>query len=187
MSSSVPLEIASTIQSASIKRNPSPNHDINPSTAAFSKEPVSVHPEYAYGDKDSIDGGEEVEDIPCDVIRPLPRRASFPPIPDLRFEQSYLASIAHADTYWKVAFITIRDQVCMPLIQGIAVTLLWAGWKHWNKNAQLSGNSAGARVRRWWYTVNNWPIKEKIAEIGRNARLAAETGDYYQNLVSAGE
>lgn len=203
MSASVPLEIASTIQSASIKRNPSPNHDINPSTAASSKEPVSVHPDYAYGDKGSIDG-EEIEDIPYDVIRPLPRRASFPPIPDLRFEQSYLASIAHADSYWKVAFITLRDQVllhfssfphyiirlyihnrqadshiqvCMPLIQGIVLNLFYAGWKHWNKNAKLSGNSAGARVRRWWYNVNNWPIKKKIAEIGKNAKLAAEMGD----------
>ncbi|ESZ95004.1 hypothetical protein SBOR_4624 [Sclerotinia borealis F-4128] len=200
MSSSVPLEIASTIQSASIKRDPSPNHDINPSTAASSKVPVSVHPDYAYDDKDSIDGGEEeIEDIPYDVIRPLPRRASFPPIPDLRFEQSYLASIAHADSYWKVAFITIRDQVispflaiassplCMPLIQGIAVTLLWAGWKHWNKNTKLSGNNAGARVHRWWYTVNNWPIKERIAEIGKNAKLAAEMGDFYENQASAGD
>ncbi|TGO51443.1 hypothetical protein BCON_0161g00160 [Botryotinia convoluta] len=187
MSSSAPLEIASTIQSASIKRDPSPNHDINPTTAASSKEPVTVHPDYAFDDKNSIDGEEEIEDIPYDVIRPLPRRASFPPIPDLRFEQSYLASIAHADSYWKVAFITIRDQLCMPLIQGIAVTLLWAGWKHWNKNAKLSGNSAGARVRRWWYTVNNWPIKEKIAEIGKNAKLAAELGDYYKTQASAGD
>lgn len=111
MSSSAPLEIASTIQSASIKRDPSPNHDINPTTAASSKEPVIVHPDYAFDDKDSIDGEEDIEDIPYDVIRPLPRRASFPPIPDLRFEQSYLASIAHADSYWKIAFITIRDQV----------------------------------------------------------------------------
>jgi len=112
MSSDAPLEIASTIQSASIKRDPSPNHDINPTTTASSKEPVTVHPDYVFDDKDGIDGEEEIEDIPYDVIRPLPRRASFPPIPDLRFEQSYLASIAHADSYWKVAFITIRDQVC---------------------------------------------------------------------------
>lgn len=121
MSSDAPLEIASTIQSTSIKRDPSPNHDINPTTTASSKEPVTVHPDYAFDDKDSIDGEEETEDIPYDVIRPLPRRASFPPIPDLRFEQSYLASIAHADSYWKVAFITIRDQVCFFVSQDLSI------------------------------------------------------------------
>lgn len=124
MSSSIPLEIASTIQSASIKRNPSPNHDINPSTAASRKQPVAIDPEF--DEKDSIDGAdeEEIEDIPYDVIRPLPRRASFPPMPDLRFEQSYLASIAHADTYWKVAFITIRDQVRLTLLFPAAINSL---------------------------------------------------------------
>jgi hypothetical protein len=65
----------------------------------------------------------------------------------------------------------------MPLLQGVVMTLFVAGWKHWNRNTQLSGNSAGARVRRWWYNVNNWPIKDKLANIGEDAKLAAEMGD----------
>jgi len=119
MSSSLPLQIAETIQTASIKRNPSPTHDVNPSTAASRKEPVqfshqppvsdSSIEKYAYDEDDAIDEEEE-EDIPYSVLKPTPRRASFGPLPDLRFEQSYLASIAGADSRWKVLYITARDQ-----------------------------------------------------------------------------
>jgi Autophagy receptor ATG43 len=122
MSSSIPLQIAETIQTASIKRNPSPAHDINPSTAASRKEPVqfahqpplsdSSVEKYAYDEDDAIDEDEE-EDIPYSVLKPAPRRTSFGPLPDLRFEQSYLASIAGADSNWKVLYITARDQVCL--------------------------------------------------------------------------
>ena len=119
MSDSVPLQIAETIQTASIKCTPSPSHDINPSTAASSKEPVSLHqqpasdsPEkYTYDDYGLDD--EDEEDIPYSVIKPVPRRRSFGPLPDLRFEQSYLASIAGAETKGRVAWITIRDQVML--------------------------------------------------------------------------
>lgn len=40
-----------------------------------------------------------------------PRSRNWGPLPDLRFEQSYLASIAGAKTSWGVAMITLRDQV----------------------------------------------------------------------------
>lgn len=121
MSSSIPLQIAETIQTASINRAPSPSHDLNPSTAASSKQPVTLEhhttsnfstDKYSYDDDDQLDDDEDEEDIPYDVLRPTPRRQSFAPLPDLRFEQSYLASIAGADKVWKVLAITIRDQVC---------------------------------------------------------------------------
>ena len=51
-------------------------------------------------------------------------------------------------------------QVMMPLVQGVLYNLAVCGWQHWNKNARMSGNSAGARLRRWWYQVNNWKIPE---------------------------
>ena len=121
MASSVPLQIAETIQTASINRTPSPSHDLNPSTAASKKEPVTFTPrapasdssldKFAYDDEDGIEQDDE-EDIPYGVLKPTPRRQSFGPLPDLRFEQSYLASIAGADTKWKVIAITVRDQVC---------------------------------------------------------------------------
>lgn len=124
MSSSIPLQIAETIQTASINRNPDPAHDINPSTAASAKQPVTVsHHKPSSDDSHGLEGsaydevadidddGDDAEDFPYDVVRPLPRRASLPPLPDMRFEQSYLASIARAETYSMVAYITIRDQV----------------------------------------------------------------------------
>lgn len=61
------------------------------------------------GEVDDID--DDDEDIPYSVLRPAPRAYNLPPLPDLRFEQSYLRSISGADTWWKVALITARDQV----------------------------------------------------------------------------
>jgi Autophagy receptor ATG43 len=104
MADSVPFEIASTIQTASINRHPDPRHDLNPSTAASKREPVTISSD------DISDVGED--EIPLSVLRPLPRRHTLPPLPDLRFEQSYLRSIEKADTWAKVAWITFRDQAC---------------------------------------------------------------------------
>jgi hypothetical protein len=118
MSDSLVMEIGSTIQSASIKRDPSPHHDLNPSTAASKKESVKLSQQssdssYIYEDGEGIDGDEEEEEVSYSVLKPLPRRQSFGPLPDLRFEQSYLSSIAGAESNWGVAFITIRDQVIL--------------------------------------------------------------------------
>jgi hypothetical protein len=104
MADSVPFEIASTLQTASINRHPDPRHDMNPSTAASRREPVIISSD------DMSDVGED--EIPLSVLRPLPRRHALPPLPDLRFEQSYLRSIEKADSWAKVAWITFRDQVC---------------------------------------------------------------------------
>ncbi|KAI1358598.1 hypothetical protein F5Y08DRAFT_111089 [Xylaria arbuscula] len=170
--SSVPTQIAEVIQTAHINREPSPRHDLNPSTAASTRESAYIPKERQQQQRDahllgeegeSIDGEDE-EDIPLSVlVRPRGaerrRRApSFPPMPDLRFEQSYLHSIAGAESWGRVAWITVRDQIMMPLAQGVLYNLAIVGWQHWNRNAQMSGSSAGARLRRWWYGVNNWPL-----------------------------
>jgi hypothetical protein len=113
MASSVPLQIAETIQTAHINRHPSPEHDINPSTAASRKEPVTLEKHTPLFPDDGIDEDEDEdeEDVPYSVLRPKARRAHLPPIPDLRYEQSYLHSIRSADTWWRVVLITARDQV----------------------------------------------------------------------------
>ena len=105
------LQFAETLQTASIKRHPSPSHDINPSTAASRKEPVRFESDPDLDDVLSDAENADEDEIPESVLRPVPRKAQLPPLPDLRFEQSYLASIKDADTWQKVAFITIRDQV----------------------------------------------------------------------------
>ncbi|KAI1500474.1 hypothetical protein F5X99DRAFT_236240 [Biscogniauxia marginata] len=188
MSSELPTQVASTLQSAHIKRDPSPAHDVNPSTAASTRRPVqqqarksnhkkhrrrgssgggSIYADPSDDDDDDYDYEEDEdeddddEDIPLSVLRPRHRNRSFPPMPDLRFEQSYMHSLRGAESWWKVVWVTVRDQVMMPFAQGILYNLAICGFQHWNRNAQLSGNSAGARIRRWWYRVNKWALPEK--------------------------
>lgn len=127
-------ELASTVQSTHINRDPSPAHDLNPSTAASTRRPLHKHRRHrrgsdgAYADPSDDDDddddfdydddeGDDV-DVPLSVLRPREHpgsqhkaRGSFPPMPDLRFEQSYLHSIRSADSWWKVAWVTVRDQV----------------------------------------------------------------------------
>jgi len=104
------MQLVETIQTASIKKHPSPEHDLNPSTAASRKEPVRFDSSADEDVLSDIDDAE-VDEIPESVLRPAPRKNQLPPLPDLRFEQSYLASIQHAETWQSVAFITLRDQV----------------------------------------------------------------------------
>lgn len=183
MANSVPLQIAETIQTATIVHDPTAERNIAPSTAADVREPVVLE---KVGSRkgldedplelDPLDDEEEDDedgDSPYSVIRPWDptvdryaqsgRAASrphqqLPPLPDLRFEQSYLRSLAAADKWWKVALITVRDQMLMPFVQGLLYNLAVCGWQYWNRSAKLSGQSVGARVRRWWWGVNNWTI-----------------------------
>lgn len=103
--SNAPVEIASAIQSASINRHPSPRRDFNPSTAASQKQPVTIACSPA-------ESNVAEDEIPLSILRPMPRRATMPPLPDLRFEQSYLKSIEGAKSWKGVLWITFRDQVC---------------------------------------------------------------------------
>jgi Autophagy receptor ATG43 len=103
MASNLPIEIASTLQGASINRHPDARLDVNPSTAASRKNPVRI--------SSSADLSDVDDEIPASFLRPIPRRTTLPPLPDLRFEQSYLRSIEKATTWPQVAWITFRDQV----------------------------------------------------------------------------
>jgi hypothetical protein len=107
MDSDVPGEIASTLQGASINRHPSVRYDLNPSTAASEKQPVTLD---SYPDPDA-DSDIAEDEIPVSVLNPVPRKQNMPPLPDLRFEQSYLKSIESAESWQGVAWITLKDQV----------------------------------------------------------------------------
>lgn len=103
----LPATITSTIQSASLNRAPSPTHDLAPSSTVSCKLPVEV---------DSLPASAPQSDhvtasSPTYAVRPAPRRAALPPLPDLRFEQSYLASLKNARGWKAVCWITVRDQV----------------------------------------------------------------------------
>ena len=74
----------------------------------------------------------------------------------------------------------------MPLVQGVAWTLIVAGWRHWNAGASFSGRTAGARIRRWWWGVNNWEIPDKDPGTLRNRAAAEGAADYYVGKAKAG-
>lgn len=159
MSDSVVPEVASILQSASLNRQPSPTHDINPSTAASKQEPIQI------SSSSPTSSASTGASIPSSALNPTshppkarPRTSTLPPLPELRFEQSYLASLKDANSAWDVAYITTRDQVIMPLLQGTLWTLCLSGWRYWNRSSALKGESVGAQVRRWWWGVNNWSL-----------------------------
>jgi hypothetical protein len=186
MASNPAVELASTLQSASVKRHPSPHHDVNPSTAASSKVPgtATVHSPSSSLKSATTSSGRIPSDI-VDEVSPRPRRSTLPPLPDLRFEQSYLASIKNADTWSKVAYITIRDQVMMPLTQGIVWNLVLFGWRNWNRGAKFSGQTLGSRVRRWWWNVNNWePPKADLPKEAKRT-IASEVEDVRHSSIGA--
>ncbi|KAJ9653783.1 hypothetical protein H2198_007072 [Neophaeococcomyces mojaviensis] len=176
-------ELASIVQSTHIQHEPDPEHDINPSTAASEKIPAVMVPgdDLSPSDQEHIlDDASETSTIPSDIIVPRPRQPPgrhHLPLPDLRFEQTYLASIKSADTNWKVAYITIRDQVLLPLVQGVGYHMLIFGWRHWNRGSKFVGQTLGAKVRRWWWEVNGWK-KPKDAKPIRE-RFAREAKDFY--------
>lgn len=92
------IQAAETIQTASINPPPhSPQTGVNPKASRFHRVP-SVSDAGSFS-TDTVD--------PSRTVSSLPRR---PPLPDLRFEQSYLASLRGAETWGRVAWITIRDQ-----------------------------------------------------------------------------
>ncbi|KAG5930386.1 hypothetical protein E4U42_001632 [Claviceps africana] len=155
---SVVAEVAETIQAGHIRSHPDLDFDAAPSTAADKKEQYTLHSPRSSDDDLAHELDRHDDDIPYSVLRPARKSHNLPPLPDLRFEQSYLRSISRADTWWKVLLITTRDQVIMPLAQGVIYNLLLCGWQHWNQSAKLHGTTAGSRLRRWWYGVNKWTI-----------------------------
>lgn len=72
-SSDIPMQIAETIQTAHINREPSAAYDINPSTAADTRLPVQLE------DRKVEDDDED--DIPTSVLRPVRRFDHLPPLP----------------------------------------------------------------------------------------------------------
>lgn len=101
------IQLAETIQTASLNRHPSPSRDINPSTSISQKVPTHA---FHRSPSDAASLSSDIVD-PSRAIRPATQRAPLPPMPDLRFEQSYLASLKGAETWRQIAWITTRDQV----------------------------------------------------------------------------
>ena len=95
------LEVPETIQTAYMHST----HFRGPDASPLPRRDYRIH---------RVPSASDVGSIDTDIVPPS-RTAKAqhrrPPIPDLRFEQSYLASISGAETWGKVAWITTRDQV----------------------------------------------------------------------------
>lgn len=50
----------------------------------------------------------------------------------------------------------------MPLSQGLVYNLALFGWRAWNTDVAFQGAGVGARVRRWWWGVNNWKLPGQV-------------------------
>ena len=109
------IQVAETIQTAHIKHHPSAAHDLAPSTAADTKERVQLDHSASLDAISDIDEDE----IPVSILKSPPRRPQMPPLPDLRFEQSYLASIKDTKSWHGVAYITVRDQVTSNILHHV--------------------------------------------------------------------
>ncbi|ORY13810.1 hypothetical protein BCR34DRAFT_623599 [Clohesyomyces aquaticus] len=181
MSSDAPAELTSILQSASIQRHPSPRHDLNPPTAASSKQPVQFNDHPDPDDEDSV----AEDEVPLSTLRPIPRRQNMPPLPDLRFEQSYLKSIEKAKSWKGVLWITVRDQVIMCFASGVLWTLVLSGWRHWNRETKFSGRSVGARLRRWWWGVNKWALPTEKKGGLRDTKLVRKARDARHSLMDS--
>lgn len=168
-------EIASTIQATSIKRHPDPDHDLDPSTSASQKRPVKIsnvvpfRSSFTDSPGTSPPSAHPDDEIPLSVLQPAGRSHALPPLPDMRFEQSYLARIKHCQTTSAVAWVTVFDHVIMPLTQGILWNLALFGWRSWNRGVKFQGRGFGARVRRWWWGVNKWKLP-KVEEKAQKVR-----------------
>lgn len=121
-----------------------------PSTSADAVHPVPSNLDLDV-DLDSDDGGASISssilDRPSSALGtyyPHGRRQPMPPLPDLRFEQSYLASIAPAKgVWWKIALITLKDQVALAFMQGFGFKIITLGWRRWNSAVRFAGNGMG--------------------------------------------
>lgn len=70
----------------------------------------------------------------------------------------------------------------MPLVQGMAWTLVVAGWRFWNRSSQFSGQNVGAKIRRWWWGVNNWKIPAH-GSILRDQNVAEDAREFYESKI----
>lgn len=105
-------------------------------------------------EQENDDEEEEADSISSEarVVKPVPQ---VRPPPDLRFEESYLRAISAAEgKWWKIAYITVRDQVFMPLVQGTIWSFLLLSASSMRARSGGSGRYYGSSIVRWWRSIN---------------------------------
>jgi hypothetical protein len=75
----------------------------------------------------------------------------------------------------------------MPLVQGMAWSLIVSGWRYMNRETKFSGQTVGAKLRRWWWGVNNWKVPEdKWQRTVRDKKLAESFQEFVTTRLSSG-
>lgn len=72
----------------------------------------------------------------------------------------------------------------MPLIQGMAWTLIVSGWRYFNRSTKFSGQSIGAKIRRWWWETNGWKVPQGSGTL-RDRGMAEKVEDYVVGTFSS--
>lgn len=62
--------------------------------------------------------------------------------------------------------------------------LVMSGWRHWNRGSQFSGRTVGARIRRWWWEVNNWKVPAKNTT--SNSDKVRQVEEYFVDKLGSG-
>jgi len=74
----------------------------------------------------------------------------------------------------------------MPLVQGMAWTLIVSGWRYFNRGTQFSGQTVGAKIRRWWWETNNWKLPVGASGTLRDRGTAEKVEDYVVGELGSG-
>ena len=180
--------VQTAVQDSHFIRNPSPSRDIAPSTSA-DRAPVSIvrdalpsiqfsssradlhhlsqHHHERDDDDDETVSEISLEDSPHPSSRPKPRRPNLPPIPDLRFEQSYLKQLeaAKGSILWMI-IITIREQVLFPGIQGFLWALGRAGIRTLRTRQVENGREWGEWIRDFFGRLGRTDTTMMMGERG---------------------
>lgn len=68
----------------------------------------------------------------------------------------------------------------------MAWTLVVSGWRFFNRDTKLAGQTVGARVRRWWWGVNNWAVPDNAKGTLRDEKMAKDAEDYFTTRLATG-
>lgn len=52
------------------------------------------------------------------------------------------------------------------------------GWRHWNRGTKFRGRGVGAKVRKWWWGVNNWKLPEENIKT-KDAKVLKKAEDFF--------
>ncbi|KAK9473700.1 uncharacterized protein V1510DRAFT_413651 [Dipodascopsis tothii] len=105
---------------------------------------------YSSSSSSSSSSCHSLDDISSRRRGLVPAGPKRPAMPDLRFEQAYLASLETAQgSAVGVAAITLRDQVVIPFAQGFLWAFAMIGFRTWKARSSENGAEVGAMVRQF--------------------------------------